>query len=141
MKVDGVCHCGEVAWEAEIDPARVVVCHCTDCQVLGGGAFLWGVPLPLEQFTLLRGTPRAYRKQGTSGAWRRTHFCGTCSTPLYGTEDENPHTCSLRLASCRQARELTPRLQLWHGSALDWVDHIADLPALETQPGGLYRDI
>ena len=141
MKIDGVCHCGEIAWEAEIDPARVVVCHCTDCQVMGGGAFLWGVPLPVADFTLLKGTPRAYRKQGSSGAWRRLHFCATCSTPLYGTEDQAPHTLSLRLGSCRQARELSPRLQLWCSSKLGWVDQIDSLPGMEDQPQGLYLEI
>ncbi|MEQ1498534.1 MAG: GFA family protein [Novosphingobium sp.] len=141
MKIDGQCHCGEIAWEAEIDPARIVICHCTDCQVMGGGAFLWGVPVPLDQLTFLRGTPKAYRKQGTTGAWRRLHFCATCSTPLYGTEDAAPQTASLRLGSCNQAREFTPALQLWHRSALDWVDQLGAVPAIETQPGGLYSDI
>ncbi|HET9046453.1 MAG TPA: GFA family protein, partial [Casimicrobiaceae bacterium] len=32
MHVQGRCHCGEIAYEAEIDPAGVSVCHCTDCQ-------------------------------------------------------------------------------------------------------------
>ena len=34
MKVDGACHCGELAYEAEIDPERIGVCHCVDCQIL-----------------------------------------------------------------------------------------------------------
>lgn len=141
MSVDGICHCGEIAWEALIDPERLVLCHCTDCQVMGGGAFLWGVPVPIDRFTLLSGIPRSYRKKGSSGAWRRLHFCGTCSTPLYGTEDDNPSICSLRLGSCRQARQLRPRLQLWHSSALDWVDEISGIPSVDTQPAGVYRDI
>ena len=36
MKVDGACHCGELAYEAEIDPERIGVCHCVDCQILSG---------------------------------------------------------------------------------------------------------
>jgi hypothetical protein len=39
MKVDGGCHCGSIKFEAEIDPADVGVCHCTDCQSLSGTAF------------------------------------------------------------------------------------------------------
>jgi hypothetical protein len=34
MKIDGRCHCGYIAYEAEIDPENVLVCHCTDCQTL-----------------------------------------------------------------------------------------------------------
>jgi hypothetical protein len=36
MKVDGACHCGEIAYQAEVDPNTVGICHCTDCQTLAG---------------------------------------------------------------------------------------------------------
>ena len=39
MKIDGRCHCGCITYEAEIDPAKVMICHCTDCQTLSGSAF------------------------------------------------------------------------------------------------------
>jgi hypothetical protein len=35
----GCCHCGYVTYEAEIDPEKVMICHCTDCQTLSGSAF------------------------------------------------------------------------------------------------------
>jgi hypothetical protein len=34
MKIDGGCHCGYIAYEAEADPAKAMICHCTDCQTL-----------------------------------------------------------------------------------------------------------
>lgn len=39
MHIDGQCHCGEITFEAEIDPETVSVCHCTDCQTLTGSPF------------------------------------------------------------------------------------------------------
>jgi hypothetical protein len=36
MHTDGSCHCGLISFTAEIDPSRVTVCHCTDCQPLSG---------------------------------------------------------------------------------------------------------
>ena len=39
MKIDGACHCGHITYEAEIDPEKIVICHCTDCQTLSGTAF------------------------------------------------------------------------------------------------------
>jgi len=32
MKVDGACACGAIKVEAEADPEKTQVCHCTDCQ-------------------------------------------------------------------------------------------------------------
>jgi len=39
MKVSGRCYCGQISFEAEIQPDKVRVCHCTDCQTLSGSAF------------------------------------------------------------------------------------------------------
>src|SRR5689334_18981220 len=39
MKIDGRCHCGEITFEAEVDPDALHICHCTDCQTLSGSAF------------------------------------------------------------------------------------------------------
>jgi|tagenome__1003787_1003787.scaffolds.fasta_scaffold20790291_3 hypothetical protein len=32
MKIDGSCHCGAVRCTAQINPDKVTLCHCTDCQ-------------------------------------------------------------------------------------------------------------
>ena len=32
MNVTGGCHCGQITYEAEVDPTTVRVCHCSDCQ-------------------------------------------------------------------------------------------------------------
>jgi hypothetical protein len=36
MKVEG---CGQITFEAEINPEAVRICHCTDCQTLTGSAY------------------------------------------------------------------------------------------------------
>ena len=45
MKIDGGCHCGYIAYEAEADPAKAMICHCTDCQTLSGSAFRTVLPI------------------------------------------------------------------------------------------------
>ena len=32
MKIHGSCTCGFITFEAEADPEKVAICHCTDCQ-------------------------------------------------------------------------------------------------------------
>ena len=131
MKIDGTCHCGDIAWEAEIDPDAILICHCTDCQILGGGAFRWGTLIPKEAFTLLRGTPKSYRKIAESGAARALVFCGTCGTSLYGTQADEQTSYSLRLSGARQVRDLRPTRQIWTQSAVDWLDDIPAMPRIE----------
>src|SRR5437868_10173420 len=73
MKVTGGCHCGSISFEAEIDPAQVRICHCTDCQTLTGTAFRTTVSSLPGTFILRSGTPKIYIKTaeaGTSGRRR-----------------------------------------------------------------------
>jgi hypothetical protein len=39
MIVHGRCHCGAIAYEAEVEAGNVNICHCLDCQTLTGSAF------------------------------------------------------------------------------------------------------
>ena len=71
MKVQGACHCGLISYEAEVDPERVGLCNCTDCQVLSGTAYRVSVTVPAAGFRLLSGKPRGYVKTADSGVLPR----------------------------------------------------------------------
>jgi hypothetical protein len=128
MKLDGQCHCGAIAWEAEIDPEAVRLCHCTDCQALSGSAFR--VTARTSAFRLLRGTLTTYVKTAESGRRRVQAFCGTCGAPIHasGEGEAEPKMYSLRLGTCRQRAQLAPKGQIWAGSTLPWVEAIAQVP-------------
>ena len=123
MKVEGSCHCGEIAFEADIDPARIRVCHCTDCQKLLGTAFRVTAPCDETAFRLLRGAPKIYVKTGDSGRRRQQAFCGNCGSPLYATSDEAPgnRTFGLRVGALAQRQDLVPRRQFFGRSMLAWL--------------------
>jgi hypothetical protein len=102
MKIDGRCHCGNIAFEAEVDPATVVICHCTDCQTLSGSAFRTVVPTMEGSFRLLSGTPKAYVKIGESGNRREQTFCPNCGSPIYsGPVGDGAKVVSLRVGTSR----------------------------------------
>lgn len=122
MKVDGRCHCGGIAYEAELDPAAVMICHCTDCQVLSGSAFRTVALTVPGGFRLLSGAPRTYGKVADSGAVRLQMFCPDCGSPICATaEGDEPKIYSLRLGTCRQRADLMPVAQIWCRSALPWT--------------------
>jgi hypothetical protein len=121
MKIDGGCHCGKIRYEAEIDPAKVAICHCTDCQTLSGSAFRTVVPAPKEGFRLLSGTPKVYVKTAESGNKRVQAFCADCGSPIYSSAVENPPVYSIRLGTARQRALLMPRIEVFRKSALGWT--------------------
>jgi len=105
MKIDGGCHCGDISYTAEVDPEKVGICHCTDCQTLSGTAFRVSVPATKENFQLT-GNLKIYVKTAESGAKRAQGFCAECGTPIYATAAENPQIINIRVGTARQRAEL-----------------------------------
>jgi hypothetical protein len=129
MHITGGCHCGHVRYEAEIDPERISICHCTDCQTLTGSPFRITALTTKDRVTLTAATPKIYRKTGGSGRIRLMHFCAECGAPLFGGgEDGVSNDLGVRWGSIDQRTELTPKRQIWCGSAVPWVGVVPDLP-------------
>jgi hypothetical protein len=133
MKVEGQCHCGQITFEAEIDPQTVGICHCTDCQTLTGSAYRVTVHAPPAKFVLRSGTPRIYIKIAESGNERAHGFCGNCGTPIYATDPHEPRSYGIRVGTLKQRGDLLPRRQSWYRSALGWVTDLREIPQIERQ--------
>ena len=85
MRIDGACHCGAIAIEGEVDPDKVTICHCTDCQTGTGSAFRVSIPVPGDTFKMT-GQPTIYIKTtAESGNPRALAFCPKCGSPVYST--------------------------------------------------------
>jgi hypothetical protein len=136
MKVDGACHCGKVRFRAEIDPDKVFICHCTDCQAISASAFRIAVRTPEEKFELLSGAPKTYVRVADSGRRRAQLFCADCGTHIYATsaEDDGPKLFGLRVSALAERRELPPKRQFWTRSACGWLGELATIEAFELQP-------
>jgi hypothetical protein len=132
MKIDGACHCGLISFTAEIDATRVMVCHCSDCQVLSGSAFRTIVLAPIETFSL-RGRPKGYLKVADSGNRRLQMFCPECGTPLFATAPENATSVSIRLGCVKQRAQLVPAAQIWQRSSMPWLSSLAGVPGSQEQ--------
>ena len=132
MNVSGRCHCGAISYEAVVDPAKVGLCHCTDCQTLTGSAYRATVPASAETFTLRGTPPKIYVKTAESGARRAHAFCPECGSPVYSASaTEEPQTYSLRVGCLAQRSELGPARQIWCRSALPWAMNLDDVAQVE----------
>jgi hypothetical protein len=134
MKIDGGCHCGAIAYEAEIDPDKVSICHCTDCQKITGTAFRVTVFAPESDFRILRGLPKEYLRTAESGNRRANGFCPDCGSQLYATSaGDGPKVYGIRLGTSRQFAELPPKRQTWHRSAMPWLPGFEGIPTSDKQ--------
>ena len=134
MRIDGACHCGAIAFEAEVNPKQTSICHCNDCQTLSGSPFRASVPAAPENFKILAGDPAVYVKTAESGAKRIQAFCRECGSALYSTALDDPSaTFNIRVGVTRQRDALAPTRQIWTRSSQSWVNDIASIPSLERQ--------
>src|SRR3984957_563244 len=140
MKVSGRCYCGQISFEAEIEPDKVRVCHCTDCQILSGSAFRTNVPVVQGTFVLKKGEPKTFFKSADSGNRIVHAFCPDCGTPIYSAVPGEPPGYSLRVGTLDRRTELVPPRQIWValGVALDWRPESARGGAAGPAIGGLH---
>ena len=129
MRITGQCHCGQLAYEAEIDPATVTICHCNDCQILSGSPYR--VVVPTKQLKITKGQPKIYIKTtAESGRPRAQAFCPDCGTPFYASAPEpGPDgVYNLRAGSIKERGQLPPRKAIWCDAAISWAEDISALP-------------
>jgi hypothetical protein len=72
------CRCGSVGIEVKGDPIVQFFCHCDDCQIVHGAAYVPESVYPADAVKVVRGTP---------GAWKLKRnprvTCNACGTRLF----------------------------------------------------------
>ena len=132
MKVHGSCHCGDIRYEATVDPELTTICHCVDCQKLSATAYRVSVRADEGSFRLLGGQPKVYVKLGSSGARRAQAFCPNCGSQLYATDADAPKIYGLRVGCIDERIALIPKKQIWCRSALPWSERLDGVERRET---------
>ena len=99
-----------------------MVCHCTDCQILGGGPCRTGIRSEAENITI-EGDVTEYTKVAESGRKRVQGFCGVCGTSLYAA-DADKKKFNIRLGFINQRDQLVPSKHIFGDSAANWLKQI-----------------
>lgn len=127
MKASGSCYCGDIEFEAEVEPENTSICHCMDCQRLSGTAYRVSVSAPANRFRVIRGRPKEFIKIAASGSRRIQAFCERCGTALYATAESGCKPYNIRAGTLRERAQLVPVREIWCDSVLPWVPRIAGI--------------
>lgn len=134
MNIEGGCHCGQIKYRADVDPEKVEICHCTDCQTLSGSAYRTVVPVEADCFELVCGTPKLYAKTAENGTVRLQAFCPECGSPLYSAPPEGEKGYfGIRVGTAKQRNQLVPKNQFWVRSAQPWTQNLSSMDKIETE--------
>ena len=118
----GGCACGAVRYEVRGEPAKVGLCHCTDCRKETGSAFLYYADWWANDFTVT-GEYRTY--EGRS-------FCPACGTRLFHIDEEGAEIC---VGSLDEAPAfLTPIREGWIKRREPWLHPVEGALQAEEDP-------
>lgn len=90
--IRGGCLCGGVRFEITRAEGPFELCHCNRCRKVSGSAFMAGLGVRREDFTLISGREliRSYDAPLLhSPPAYRVCFCSTCGSPVPDPEDQS----------------------------------------------------
>jgi len=123
---EGGCLCGEIRYKLNSEIRSVVNCHCNFCRAHSGGAFATYAVLAHSDLELTEGESKLSAFKAKEG---RKHFCSTCGTPVFNINARYPGLCMVYLGTLDENRELSPAINIWCESMLEWVGSIKSIPS------------
>ncbi len=124
FEAQGGCLCGAIRFRVTAKPLAAYYCHCRMCQRNGGGPFMAGATVPIEDFTFTKGKPVAY--ESSPGNVRLS--CGTCGSPLGMQAAESPTLAEFCLGQLDDPNAIKPEFHFHTASAVSWCHMADDLP-------------
>ena len=133
-KTTGGCLCGNIRYEIEGEPFRMVNCHCDDCRKVTGSAYATNLFFQEDQITLLQGTPKRFEHVADSGNSMFKEFCDTCGSQVFGGGAMRPGVKIVKVGSIDDASFVEPTANLYISHALTCTHVDEDLDNFEQMP-------
>ena len=137
MSSTGGCYCGAIRYELSEPVAFSVNCHCRNCRLISGGAFVTVAAVKTSSFEITRGESKLRRY--SSGPGDR-FFCDECGGRLFSRGSSDEEYTNLLIATLDEELQAAPICHINVESKAPWyeiLDAIAqfdDLPDLSDPP-------
>lgn len=126
------CCCGQLAIEARGEPARVLMCSCTQCQKRTGSVYGVSAYFREEDITGRVGEASVFTRKGDSGQWVSINFCPACGSSLYWTAEVFPGLVGIAYGAFDGEGVPQPDGAFWLQHKAEWVPIPAGIPAYPT---------
>jgi len=128
----GGCQCGSVRYVLTAEPARLVACHCKECQRQSGSAF--GMSMLVKRDNLaVTGPTKQFTRIADSGNENTGVFCPNCGVRIYNIPAYVEGMVVLKPGTLDDTTWLRPGYFVWMKSAQGWVPVPDGVKALDGQ--------
>lgn len=132
-RISGGCLCGAVTYSGDCDIARIVNCHCTDCQKATGAVHGTNLFVPEDQISV-SGTLQSFSHTADSGATLTKKFCPTCGSQVLGQHSGRPGVMVVRAGSLDDKSLIRPQLNVFTDSMAPSTPLDPSLPSFPRMP-------
>lgn len=129
----GSCLCGDVAFEIEGTPSRVMNCHCSRCRRARSAAHTTNVFYKAEQFRWTRGEDQVADYRLPGARFFATAFCERCGGELPRVSPERG-VVVVPAGSLDSDPGMQPLAHIFVGSKAVWFDITDRLPQFAEMP-------
>jgi hypothetical protein len=113
----GGCRCGKVRFTISAPPILTMVCHCTGCQRMTGGAYSTSVAVPNAGFAVEGETVIG----GLHGEQARHHHCDWCKSWMFTRIEPDIGFVNVRATMLDDPSWFAPFLETYTSEALPWA--------------------
>ncbi|MEZ5652912.1 MAG: GFA family protein [Burkholderiaceae bacterium] len=129
----GGCLCGAVRYRCTSDPAITGHCHCEDCRRTSGTGHGTHAAFAADAFEI-EGETRGYARSADSGNLVTRHFCPTCGSAIYSTNDAMAGLVFVRASSLDDPNRVDPQMVVYASRAPRWDLVDPALPSFAEMP-------
>jgi hypothetical protein len=115
------CPCGQVSYQLYQAPAKVIACHCRECQKLSSAPFSVTAFVAADQIKFT-GTMHETRRVADSGRENVGVFCPDCGVRIYQYDPQNPSMVKLKLKPVGSDVDplFEPQAHIWTSEKQAW---------------------
>jgi hypothetical protein len=114
------CSCAQLKVTCTVEPMRVSICHCVECQKRTGSVFSTNARFPRGAVDLV-GTFQTYRRTGDSGKNLTFHFCPQCGSTVFWDLDRVPDVIVVAVGAFAKPDFPAPRVSVYESRRHNWV--------------------
>jgi hypothetical protein len=134
VQIAGGCLCGKVRYSGDVDPMFTGVCHCRNCQKVGGSAFSIWVAVP-EPAMNVQGELKTYEHKGDSGKPVYHCFCPECGSTVIDETEVDRGVLVILAGTLDDPSWVEPTMEMYCDSAQPWVSLSGEWQRFPKMPG------
>ena len=123
----GSCNCKTISFSSSQQIKAFVNCHCNLCRKMNGSSFSTYVVVPENEFSITGQSLSSFKVSEHA----TKHFCTRCGTPIFNTNPKLAGLIIIHLGAIDSHLEISPAVNIFCESQLEWVDKISGLKCFE----------